>query len=67
MNAEKILNSIQYVTQKSRYVSLNDQAIDNYVSHLPGKFKDNGHWSQAYPLGYRPRSRKEDEIDFLIF
>lgn len=62
VSKEEILNSLQFVSDNSQYVSISREAVERYVANFtPLKTL---HWSKIYPLGYQPRKNLEDEIDF---
>jgi len=60
----KILNSLSFVVKNSSFVSISDQAIKLYCDNFqPVQLK---HWSEIYPLTYKPKAIPEEELDFLF-
>jgi hypothetical protein len=57
----KLLSSVQFVTENSDHVSINPEAIDSFVANFKATQVD--HWMKACPFEYRPLKNTEDEID----
>lgn len=67
IDKEKVDESLEFVVNNSNYVSFNQEALEQFVKNFVPT--TNFHWSQgsnAYPLKYKPRFDKNDEIDFLF-
>jgi len=64
LTKQKILDSVKKVVDQSSFVSIDEEAINKYVKGFVST--EIVHWNAVYPLGYKPRTKKEDEIDFLF-
>ena len=64
ISSNKILKSLQFVSENSQFVQINQKAIDQYVQDFSPT--QTSHWSKIYPLGYKSRTNLEDELDFIF-
>lgn len=64
VSREEILNSLQFVVDNSKFVTINQDAISKYVESFV--LAPATHWSHQTPLKYPGQESFEEEIDFLF-
>ncbi len=64
VSREEILNSLQYVVDNSKFVSISQNAILKYVQNFV--LTPATHWSHQTPFKYPGQKTFEEEIDFLF-
>ncbi len=64
MTSDHFTGLLNYVNKKSKYVLIDNQALDLFVKNFT--HTKISHWCKIYPLGYKRRKKDEDEADFLF-